>query len=81
MAAIGIIVALIAAAVGVVVGLLGGLAGVVMGLLGCALGLLLHLFPFVLICVGIIWLVRGSNRRKTAQLSSDRPNAAPPRIG
>ena len=65
MAVIGIIVALIGAAVGVVVGIAGGLVGLVAGLFGGSLALLPHLFPVVLIALGIIWLMRGANPKNT----------------
>jgi hypothetical protein len=67
MAVIGIIVALIGAAVGIVVGVVGGLAGMVLGLLGGSLGLLPLLFPVVLITLGIVWLVKGSNARSATE--------------
>jgi ABC-type dipeptide/oligopeptide/nickel transport system permease subunit len=61
MAGIGILIGLIGAAVGIVVGLVGGLFGLIVGLLGGCLGLLPHLFPIVLITIGIICLVKKSN--------------------
>ena len=61
MAGIGILFGLIGAAVGIVVGLVGGLFGLIVGLLGGCLGLLPHLFPVVLITIGIICLVKRSN--------------------
>ncbi|MGO8787646.1 MAG: hypothetical protein ACLQVL_09725 [Terriglobia bacterium] len=66
MAAIGILVGLIGAAIGIVVGAVGGLVGIALGLLGAALGLLPHLFPIVLITIGIIWLVKGSSPGRVA---------------
>ena len=63
MAAFGIIVGLFGAGVGIFVGLVAGLVGMVLGLLGGALGLLPHLFPVVLIAIGIIWLVKRSSSR------------------
>ncbi|MGA2985073.1 MAG: hypothetical protein ABSG32_14775 [Terriglobia bacterium] len=78
MAAIGIIVGLIGAAVGIVVGAVGGLVGIVLGLLGGSLALLPHLFPVLLIAIGIIWLVKGANRRNVTVAKADRGNATPP---
>ena len=78
MAAIGIIVGLIGAAVGIVVGAVGGLVGIVSGLLGASLGLLPHLFPVVLIAIGVIWLVKGANRRNVTAAKADRGSVAPP---
>jgi ABC-type dipeptide/oligopeptide/nickel transport system permease subunit len=63
MGAVGIIVGLIGAAAGILAGLVGGWVGLVLGLVGVSLALLLHLFPAVLITIGIIWLVMGSNPR------------------
>jgi ABC-type Fe3+ transport system permease subunit len=71
MAAIGILVGLICAAVGIVVGLVGGLAGAVLGLLGGTLGLVPHLVPVVLITLGIIWLVKGSNARNVTAVRAE----------
>ncbi|MGA3327926.1 MAG: hypothetical protein ABSF45_25990 [Terriglobia bacterium] len=78
MAIIGIIVGLIGAAVGIVVGVVGGLVGMVLGLLGGSLGLLAHLFPAVLIILGIIWLVKGSNARNVTGVRADGGGPAPP---
>ena len=78
MAGIGIIVGLIGAAVGIMVGVVGGLVGIVLGLLGGSLGLLPHLFPVVLITIGIIWLVKGSNPRNVTGVRADRGGPAPP---
>jgi len=78
MAIIGIIVRIIGAAVGIVVGLAGGLVGGVLGLLGGALRLLPHLFPIVLITLGVIWLVKASNPRNVAGVRADRGDAVPP---
>ncbi len=68
MAAIGIIVKLI------VVGLVGGLVRIVLGLLGGSLFLL----PVLLITLGIIWLVKGSNPRIAAGARAERGGPAPP---
>ena len=78
MAAIGIIVALIVAAVGIAVGVVGGLAGAALGLLGSGLGLLVHLFPLVLIALGILWLLKGSNAGDVAGARAERGNVPPP---
>ena len=78
MAAIGIVLGLIGAAVGIAVGVIGGLVGAVMGLLGGALGLLPHLFPVVLVALGIIWLVKGSRPKNVAGVRADPGAAAPP---
>ena len=78
MAAIGTIVALIVAAVGIAVGVVGGLARAVLGLLGGGLGLLVHLFPLVLITLGVIWLVKGSNARGVAGARAEHGNVPPP---
>ena len=78
MAAIGIIVGLIGAAVGIVVGVVGGLVGMVLGLLGGSLGLLPFLFPVVLITLGIIWLVKGSNPKDLTGARAEHGDAPPP---
>ena len=78
MAAIGIILGLIGAAVGFVAGLVGGLMGMVMGLLGGFLGLLPFLFPVVLITLGIIWLVKGSNPKNLAGARVEHSGPPPP---
>jgi hypothetical protein len=78
MAAIGIIVGLIGAAVGIVVGAVGGLVGIALGLLGGSLGLLPHLFPVLLITLGIIWLVKGSNARNVTGVRADGGGPTPP---
>ena len=78
MAVFGIVLGLIGAAVGIVFGALGGLVGIAWGLLGGALGLLPHLFPVVLITLGIIWLVRGPSSKDVTGASAVRSNAAPP---
>jgi len=78
MAIIGIIVGLIGAAVGIVVGMVGGLLGIVLGLLGGALGLLPLLLPILLMTVGIIWLVKGSNTRNVTGVRADGGGPAPP---
>jgi hypothetical protein len=62
MAGIGILIGLIGAAIGILVGLVGGLVGIVVGAIGGSLGLLAHLFPAVLIVLGIIWLAKGAAR-------------------
>jgi uncharacterized membrane protein YkgB len=74
MAAIGIIVGLVGAAVGI----LSGLVGIILGLLGGSLGLLPHLFPIVLITIGIIWLVKGSNPRDVTGVRADRGDTTRP---
>ena len=71
MAAFGIIIGLIGAAVGIVIGVVGGLVGMVLGLLGGSLGLLTHLFPVLLVALGIIWLLKGSNPGKAAAARTD----------
>ena len=78
MASIGIILGLIGAAVGIVVGAVGGLVGIVFGLLGGSLGLLSHLFPVVLLTIGIIWLMKGSNPGKAAGARTDQGPAGRP---
>ena len=78
MAAIGIIMGLIGAAVGIVVGVVGGLVGIVLGLLGGSLGLLPLLFPVLLMTLGIIWLVKGSNPRNVATARANVGGPAPP---
>ncbi|MGD1105252.1 MAG: hypothetical protein ABSA59_24670 [Terriglobia bacterium] len=78
MAAIGIIVGLIGAAVGIVVGVVGGLVGMVLGLLGGSLGLLPLLFPVLLLTLGIIWLVKGSNSRNVTGVRADGGGPVPP---
>jgi hypothetical protein len=61
-AAIGILNGLIAVAIGIVARLAVGLVGIGARLLGGSFGLLAHLFPAVLIVLGIIWLVKGASR-------------------
>ena len=78
MAAIGIILGFIGAAVGIVVGAVGGLVGIVLGLLGGSLGLLPLLFPVLLMTLGIIWLVKGSNAKKVTGARADHGGPAPP---
>ena len=78
MAAIGIIVGLIGAAVGIVAGLLGGFLGLALGLLGGSIALLPHLLPLVVITLGIIWLVKGSNSRSAPGARVEHGNAARP---
>ena len=78
MAIIGIIVGLIGAAVGIVVGVVGGLVGMVLGLLGGSLGLLPLLFPVLLLTLGIIWLVKGSNSRNVTGVRADGGGPVPP---
>lgn len=78
MKAIGIIVGLIGAAVGILAGAVGGLVGIVVGLLGGFLGLLLHFFPVVLITIGVIWLVKGSNSKKVTGVRAASSGPAPP---
>jgi len=78
MAIIGIIVGLIGAAVGIVVGLVGGLVGLVLGILGGSLGLLPHLFPVVLITIGIIWLVKRSNASNVTGVRVEGGGPVPP---
>jgi len=78
MAIIGVIIGLIGAALGVVAGVVGGLVGVVAGLLGGSLAFVTHLFPVVLISIGIIWLVKGSNPRKVTGVRADRGIAVTP---
>jgi hypothetical protein len=41
----------------------------VLGLLGGSLTLLTHLFPVVLVALGVIWLVKGSNPGKAAAMT------------
>ena len=77
MAGLGIILGLIGAAVGIMVGAVGALVGIVLGLLGGALSMLPHLFPVVLITIGIIWLVKGSNARNVTGVRADRGGPAP----
>jgi hypothetical protein len=78
MVAIGIIVGLIGAAVGIVVGAVGGLVGIGLGLLGGSLGLLPHLFPVVLITIGMVWLVKASSPRSVTGARTDRGESPPP---
>ena len=78
MAIFGIILGLFGAAVGIAVGVVAGLGGMVLGLLGGSLGLLPHLFPVVLIVIGIIWLVKGSRSRSAEGVRTDRGGSAPP---
>ena len=78
MAAFGIIVGLIGAGVGILVGAVAGLVGMVLGLLGGSLVLLPHLFPVVLITIGIIWLVKGSRSRSKAGVRTERADPTPP---
>jgi hypothetical protein len=78
MAIIGIIMGVIGAAVGIVAGMVGGLMGIVAGLLGACLGLLPVIFPVLLIAVGIIWLVKGSNVRSAAGARPEISSPAPP---
>jgi hypothetical protein len=78
MAIIGIIMGLVGAAVGIVVGVVGGLLGMVLGLLGGALGLLPLMFPILLMTVGIIWLVKGSNTRNVTGVRADGGGPALP---
>jgi hypothetical protein len=61
-AAVGILIGLIAVAIGTVPRLAVGLVGIGARLLGGSFGLLAHLFPAILIVVGIIWLVKGASR-------------------
>jgi hypothetical protein len=61
-AAVGILIGLIAVAIGIVPRLAVGLVGIGARLLGGSFGLLAHLFPAILIVVGIIWLVKGASR-------------------
>jgi hypothetical protein len=72
MAVIGIIVGLIGAAVGIVVGAVGGLVGMGVGLLGGSLALLPHLFPVLLITLGVIWLVKASSPKPVAGATTGR---------
>jgi hypothetical protein len=78
MGAFGIIVGLIGAGVGILVGVVAGLVGIVLGLLGGSLGLLPHVFPVVLITIGIIWLVKGSRLRSVAGARTERGGPPPP---
>ncbi|MGO8819125.1 MAG: hypothetical protein ACLQVG_31175 [Terriglobia bacterium] len=78
MAAIGIIIGLIGAAVGILLGVVGGLVGMVFGLLGGSLALLAHLFPVLVIALGIIWLVKGSNPGKSVAARTDPGVASRP---
>lgn len=78
MAAFGIIIGLIGAAVGIVIGVVGGLVGMVLGLVGGSLGLLTHWLPVLLMALGIIWLVKGSNPRKAAGASTVPGGASRP---
>ena len=78
MAGLGIILGLIGAAVGIVVGVVGGLGGIALGLLGGSLGLLPHLFPVLLITLGIIWLVKGSNSKSVTGVRANGGGPTPP---
>jgi ABC-type microcin C transport system permease subunit YejE len=78
MLAIGIIVGLMGAVVGIVAGAVGGLVGIAFGLLGGSLGLLPHLLPVVLITIGIIWWVKGSNPRNVTVARADHGDTARP---
>jgi hypothetical protein len=78
MAIFGIILGLYGAAVGIAVGVVAGLGGMVLGLLGGSLVLLPHLFPVVLIVIGIIWVVKGSRSRSAAVVSPNHGGSAPP---
>jgi hypothetical protein len=78
MLAIGIIVGLIGAAVGIVASAVGGLVGIAFGLLGGCVGLLPHLLPVVLITIGIIWLVKGSNARNVTGARANQGDTARP---
>jgi hypothetical protein len=78
LAAIGIIIGLIGAAIGVVAGAVGALFGIVLGVMGGCLGLLLHLFPVLLIAIGIIWLVKRANSKQSAGTRPESGNIAPP---
>ncbi len=78
MAGIGVIMRLIGAAAGILAGLVGGWVGLVLGLVGVSLALLLHLFPVVLITIGIIWLVKGSNPRNVTGARVEQGDNARP---
>ena len=61
MALIGLLIGLVAGTIGLAAGLVGGFIGIVAGLVGGLIGLLPVAIPLLLIGVGIVWLVKGSN--------------------
>jgi uncharacterized membrane protein len=77
---IGVIVGLIGAVVGAAAGVIGGLFGAAFGLLGGLLGLLPVVFPFVLITVGIMWLVKNSKSNHAVDDGASRRAAVPQSI-
>jgi hypothetical protein len=74
----GIVIGLIAAAIGVLVALAGGPVGLGVRLLVIPFGLLAHPIPIILIAVGIIWLVKGSNHGNLPVARICHGHRAPP---
>lgn len=77
MAGIGILIGLAVGAIGLAVGVVAAWVGIIVGLMGCVLGLSFHLFPVVLIGVGIVWLVRRSDPAHVPAETPGRAGRAP----
>ena len=79
MGLIGIVAGVAGALVGAAAGIAGALLGVVLALLGCLVGVAPVVFPVILIVLGLIWLVKGSNQRHAAEVRAGGGPAPPHR--